>query len=499
MKVFGVIQIDAAAGIQSGALPGISAVPRRASVPLSLRQQQFWFVSRLKGGSEDCHVQTMLRLRGQLDKAVLQSALDGLVAHHELLRTTFAAQDGEPFQKVGRARTGLLLRRDHLTWAVDLEAALSELVRREVEVPFDLELGPLIRARLVRLAVDDHALAITMHHMVSDTWSRNILTRDLSEFYNAIRENCAVRFKVSPVQYADYALWQHRWLSGQALQRQSEYSHRILVGAPAVLELPTDRPRSSRPDYYGGDVEFTLHPVLTDQIKALSRNLNTSLFVMLLSASVLVLARLSCRDELVIGTPGANRAYSEIRLIGLFMNPLALRIDLSSDPTLEILVERGQAAAVGAKAHQDLPSDQMLKLVNSSRTLAHSPIFQGAFACENNVVGPAQLGGLKLECVNPCVRFEQHDLALDVNEVNAECRGRLFYATALLERSTIDRFADNFHQAVSQMDRGFRTRSLVVAEMSRSLECVECERSRSARSMYPGANRRTAQPGGNHD
>ncbi|WP_027515855.1 condensation domain-containing protein [Bradyrhizobium sp. WSM1417] len=392
MKVFGVTQIDAAAGTQSAALPRISAVPRPASVPLSLRQQQFWFVSRLKGGSEDCHVQTMLRLRGQLDEAVLQSALDGLVARHEVLRTTFAAQDGEPFQKVSRARTGLLVRRDHLTGAADLEAALSELVRREVEVPFDLELGPLIRARLVRLAMDDHALVITMHHMVSDTLSRNILTRNLSEFYNAIRENCAGRFKVLPVQYADYALWQHRWLSGQALQRQSDYWHRILAGAPAVLELPTDRPRSSRPVNYGRDVELALHPGLTNQIKALSRNLGTSLFVMLLSASVLVLARLSGRDELVIGTPGANRAYSEIRLIDLFMNPLALRIDLSSDPTLEILVESGQAAVVEANAHQDLPFEQALKLVSSSRTLAHGPIFQVAFACENNVIEPAQLG-----------------------------------------------------------------------------------------------------------
>ncbi|TYL72420.1 condensation domain-containing protein [Bradyrhizobium cytisi] len=444
MKVFGVIQIDAAADTQSAALPRISAIPRPASVPLSLRQQQLWFVSRLKGGSEDCHVHTMLRLRGQLDEAVLQSALDGLVARHEVLRTTFGAQDGEPFQKIGPAHTGLRLRRDHLAGAADLEAALSELVSREVEVPFDLELSPLIRARLVRLAVDDHALVIT-HQMVSDTWSRNILTRDLCELYNAFRENCADRFKVLPVQYADYALWRHRWVSGQVLQRQSECWRRILVGAPAVLELPTGRPRSSRPDHYGGDVEFTRHPVLTDQIKALSRNLGTSLFVMLLSAWVLVLARLSGRDELVIGTPGANRAYCEIEgLIGLFVNPLALRIDLSGDPTLEILVERVQAAAMGAKAHQDLPFEQVLKLVNSSRTLAHSPIFRGAFACENNVIEPAELGGLKLECVNPCVRFAQHDLALTLMRSNAEFRGRLFYATALLERSTIERFADVF-------------------------------------------------------
>ncbi|TIS39158.1 condensation domain-containing protein [Mesorhizobium sp.] len=463
MKLAQTTQINEIDAALLSAAPAVEALPRPSRVPLSFRQHRLWILSHLSGGSVARHIQMVLRLRGELDEAALQSALDGLVARHEVLRTTFGVQDGEPFQRIGPADVGLPLKRNDLTAAADAEPALSELIRHQAQETFDLQVGPLIRGRLVWLDVEDHVLLITMHHMVSDDRSRKILTRELSELYAAAREGRANRLTPLPVQYADYALWQHRWLAGEVLKRQSEYWRQILAGAPTMLKLPTDGPRLAQQDQSGSFVEFVLHKPLMAQLKALSRCHGTTLFVTLLAGWALVLARLSGQDELVIGTLSANRTRSEVAgLIGLFVDTLALRIDLSADPTLAKLLERVNAAALGAHANQDLPFEQVVELVNPP--IAHIPMFQVILGSQNSGAESVKLPGLELEHVRIDDRVAQHDLALDLAEVGEAIRGRLSYATPLFERSTVERFVEYLQQALSQIaaDSGQRAWSVAL-------------------------------------
>ncbi|MER9052327.1 condensation domain-containing protein [Mesorhizobium sp. M0923] len=431
-------------------MPPIEALPRPSRVPLSLSQQGLWLRSRLSGSSDACHIQKGFRLCGGMYKAALYSALNRLVARHELLRTTFEVEDGEPFQRIGPAHVGLALKRDDLTTAADEETALADLILHEAQAALNLEGGPLIRGRLVRLAVDDHVLLITMHNMISDDWSRKILGRELSELYAAVREGRADRLSPLPVQYADYALWQRRWLAGDFLERQAEYWLRTLKGAPAVLKLPTDHPRPAQQGHSGSYVDFVLDEALTAQIKALSRRHGTSLFASLLAGWALVLARLSGQDELVIGTHSANRTRSEIDgLIGLFANTLALRIDLSGDPTLATLLERVYAAALGAQANQDLPFEQVLDLVNPR--IALTSIVHVILTSQDNGAESADLPGFALEHLRVDDRVAQRELMLNLIERGEAIRGRLIYATSLFERSTVERFARHLQQALSQM------------------------------------------------
>ncbi|MGX9181935.1 condensation domain-containing protein [Mesorhizobium sp. BHbdii] len=243
MKVARTIQVNAIDSAPLSAVSPIEALPRPSRVPLSFPQPRFWFLSRLADGRRACHNQMGLRLRHELDEAALQSALNRLVARHEVLRTTFGMEDGEPFQRIGPANVSLPLKRDDLTAAADVETTLGDLMRLEAQAAFDLEAQPLIRGRLVRLAVDHHVLLITTHHIVSDDWSRKVMTRELSELYAAAREGRADRLTPLPVQCADYAPWQRRHLGREVLERQAEYWLRTLAGAPAVLKLPTDPPR----------------------------------------------------------------------------------------------------------------------------------------------------------------------------------------------------------------------------------------------------------------
>ncbi|RUX14208.1 non-ribosomal peptide synthetase, partial [Mesorhizobium sp. M2A.F.Ca.ET.042.01.1.1] len=348
MKRARTIQTNTTAAELSSAVPPVEALPRPSRVHLSF-QQRLWFLLRLAGGSEACHIQIGLQLRGEADEAVLRPALDGLEARHEVLRSTFGLEDGEPFQRVRPTDAGLRLKRDDLRAAADVEVVLKALMSHETQhVVFDLEAGPLIRGWLLRVAMYDHVPLITMHHMVSDRWSRKVLVRELSELYAAAREGRADRLARLVVQYTDHAFWRRRWLTGQVVESQAEYWLRILGPAPAALTLPPNWPRPAQQEFSGRYFEFVLHEPLTTQLKALSRFHGTTLFVALLAGWALMLARPSGQDELVIGTSTTSRMRSESEgLIGFFGNTLALRMDLSGDPTLETLLQRVDATALG--------------------------------------------------------------------------------------------------------------------------------------------------------
>ncbi|WP_287816013.1 condensation domain-containing protein, partial [Pseudomonas sp.] len=336
-----------------------------------------------------------VRLRGHLDGEALKQALDRLVARHESLRTTFVQADQQaPLQHIAAPGSGFHL----VTLQARDEDALAAIVAREAAEPFDLSQGPLVRGCLVRLGEQDHVLLLTLHHIIADGWSAAVLTRELGVLYQAFRQGAPDPLPALAVHYADYAVWQRGWLSGAVLQQQTQYWQQALAGAPALLALPTDRPRPAEQDYRGQRLELSLDASLTASLKALSQRQGTTLFMTVLAAWATVLSRLSGQDDVVIGTPVANRLRAEVQdLIGLFVNTLAIRVDVASTLSVEALLQQVKTTTLAAQAHQDLPFEQVVEALRPQRSLAHTPIFQAMLAWQDTGDQVLNLDGLSLE------------------------------------------------------------------------------------------------------
>ena len=315
----------------------IIRVERGGDLPLSFAQQRLWFLAQMNGGSEAYQIPLGLHLQGKLNRLALQRALDRIVERHEALRTTFATVDGEPVQRIAPVK-GIrfhLLEHD-LRQHEDAQSELQRLIVEEARERFDLQTGPLVRGRLIQMAEEEHALLITMHHIVSDEWSLGMLVRELSTLYSAHVRAEEDPLPELPVQYADYAVWQRKWMQGEVLEAQAEYWRKNLAGAPPLVSLPTDRVRQPRQDHAGATAEFVLEEKLTARLKDLSRTHGTTLYMTILSAWAVLLGRLSNHQDVVIGTPVANRGRSEIEgLIGFFVNTLVLRLNLAGRPTVK--------------------------------------------------------------------------------------------------------------------------------------------------------------------
>ncbi|MFN5567450.1 MAG: condensation domain-containing protein, partial [Bradyrhizobium sp.] len=350
------------AGAARSALPEITPAGRDEVLPLSFAQQRLWFLSRFEGASTAYHIAGGLRLIGRLEREALARALDRIVARHEALRTVFVqGDDGTPVQQVGAVDAGFALSAHDLFGAADAAGELERLAALEASTAFDLERGPLIRGRLVRLVADEHVLLVTMHHIVSDGWSMGVLTRELSQLYAAFVRGEADPLPALAIQYGDYAVWQRRWLSSEALARQGAYWKDALAGAPALLELPWDRPRPPEQNYAGAMVPVRLDAGLTGALKALSQRHGTTLYMTLLAGWAALLSRLSGQEDVVIGSPVANRGRAEIEgLIGFFVNTLAVRVDVSGSPSVSELLARVKAQTVAAQEQQDLPFEQVV-------------------------------------------------------------------------------------------------------------------------------------------
>ncbi|HET7459775.1 MAG TPA: amino acid adenylation domain-containing protein, partial [Longimicrobium sp.] len=432
----------------------IAPVDRGAAIPLSFAQQRLWFLEQLGGTGAAYHIPMRLRLHGELDRGALVRALDRIVARHEVLRTTFPAADGEPAQRIASAGgSGFRLLEHDLHARPDAEDELRRLTRHEASAPFDLERGPLVRGRLVRMAADDHALLLTMHHIVSDGWSAGVLRRELGALYAAFARGEADPLRPLPVQYADYAAWHRRWVGGAVLQAQAEYWTRTLAGAPELLELPADRPRPPRQDFAGALVEVELDEALTAALKSLSRRHDATPFMTLLAGWATVLARLAGQGDVVVGTPSANRARPEVEeLIGFFVNTLPVRVDLSDGPTVAELLRRVKARALEAQRNQDIPFEQVVERVRPARSLAYTPLFQVLFAWQNAPGGDLALPGLAVAGAHVAAAdTAKFDLSLALWEEGGRIVGAVEYATALFDRATVERFAGYLRQALESM------------------------------------------------
>ncbi|HEV2642445.1 MAG TPA: condensation domain-containing protein, partial [Candidatus Elarobacter sp.] len=428
---------------QRSALPAITPVDRDRPLVASFAQQRMWLSAQIEGVSETYHVPLGWRLSGRLDRAALRRALDRLVARHESLRTAFDVVNGEPVQRIDPAERGFGLLEHDLRGRPGAAAELEELVAREASEAFDLQAGPLVRGRLIALSSDEHVLLITMHHILSDGWSVGVLVRELSALYRAYHDGADDPLVPLPVQYADFAAWQRRSLAGETSLEQSAYWRQTLSGAPALLELPTDRPRPVHQNFAGDHVPVELSASLTAQLRAFSLRHGTTLFMTLLAAWGMLLSRLSGQEDVIVGVPVANRTRTEVEgLIGFFVNTLALRLDFSGDPTVGEVLARVKSRTLQAQAHQDLPFEQVVELVNPDRAAAHTPLFQVTFVWQNGGGGDDRLlAGVRSAPVYTASRFSKFDLTLELGEANDRITGGLLYATALFDRATMTRHA----------------------------------------------------------
>ncbi|HEY6926160.1 MAG TPA: amino acid adenylation domain-containing protein, partial [Steroidobacteraceae bacterium] len=472
-------------------------------LPLSWSQERLWFIDQLEGGSAAYHIAGSVRLHGVLDKAALQRALDTIVERHEVLRTTFRLEEGRAIQVIAAVGRFALQERDlrpmadvgagadgearhravAAAWesdnvAVDgmalqrpatvarqnagavacgtdnVAAAVAREASEESSEPFDLTTGPLIRGRLLQLAEDEHVLLVTMHHIVSDGWSIGILLQELSRLYAAYREGRSNPLPQLPIQYADYAQWQRRWLQGEVLQEQLAYWQKHLAGAPELLQLPTDRTRPLVQRYRGGEIAFGLGESLSRRLKELSQQQGTTLFMTLYAGFAVLLSKLSGQQDLVIGTAMANRQRTEVEdLIGFFVNTLALRATLAEGLSVSELLTRVKETTLGAYAHQGTPFEQVVDVLHPRRSLSHSPVFQVMFMLQNAPQSELQLPGLTLSSQALKRTVAQFDLTLSMREVGGEIAGVMNYASDLFEEATIQRWAVYLRRVYEQMVR----------------------------------------------
>ncbi|HEY0637736.1 MAG TPA: amino acid adenylation domain-containing protein, partial [Pseudonocardiaceae bacterium] len=420
--------------------PPLTARERPAVLPLSPAQQRLWLLAGLDGGGTAYNFPLVVRLRGGLDVDALAAAAHDVVARHEVLRTVFGEHDGEPVQRVlpaGEARVPVEVRD---VPGSDLDGVLLEAVR----YPFDLTAEIPLRLTVARLAPDDHAVVLLLHHVATDEWSDRPFLRDLSVAYAARRAGTAPEFPPLPVQYADHALWQREVLGGRddagsPLATQLAYWERTLAGAPEELELPADRPRPARPSFQGAELEFELKPDVAAGLRRVAAATGASMFMVLHAASAALLHRLGAGTDLPIGAPVAGRTDAALDdLVGFFVNTLVLRTDVSGDPTFTELVGRVKETALAAFSHSDVPFEAVVERLNPVRSAGRNPLFQVMVGYHSRAGEEPGLAGLRARWLPVEGRTAKFDLVLAFTEHldtgRVECR--LEYATDLFDRST---------------------------------------------------------------
>ncbi|HEY0735280.1 MAG TPA: amino acid adenylation domain-containing protein, partial [Herpetosiphonaceae bacterium] len=436
-------------------LPNVSLrpYPRSQHLPLSFAQQRLWFLEHLQPHSPMYLIPLAVRLRGALDLAVLERSLSTILERHEVLRTTFAAENGEPFQVIAEPQPLTLQVVDRRALAEqEREAEIQRSVLAETQQPLDLHQGPLLRGRVVRFAADDHVLLLTAHHIVFDGWSYAILTRELIALYTAFSQDQPTPLPQLPLQYVDYALWQREWLSGPVLAQQIAYWRRQLAGVPDVLDLPIDWPRSPVQTSQGATYSFELSQPLSEALQTLSQRENATLFMTTLTAFQVLLSRYSGQHDIVVGTPIAGRTRPELEdLIGFFVNTLVLRADLAGQPTFAELVARVRTVCLDAYTHQDVPFELLVELLQPTRDLSRTPLFQVMFALQNMPRTTLDLPELTLEPVAVEASTAKFDLSLTLSEQPSGLQGVVEYRSDLFAAATIARLVGHYQTLLAAL------------------------------------------------
>jgi amino acid adenylation domain-containing protein len=477
-------------------------VQRRADAryPLSFPQRRLWFIDQLEGGSTQYNMPTALQLSGRVDADALSRALGEIVRRHQVLRTTYADDGGQPVQIVHPPAPFDLQRIDLRDVPGDArERALHERCSEAAGAPFDLARDPMLRACLIRVEEERSVLVITLHHIACDGWSKGVLTRELVALYQDMLHQDAEHGRAASlpelaVQYVDYAQWQASPAYAQRLEQQLDYWRRQLADLPAVHNLRTDRPRPAQQQFDGGLHLHTLDAAMLGRLEALARAHNATLFMALQAAFSLLIGRWSNERTVVVGTPTAGRLQAELEpMVGFFVNTLVLRTELEEGLSFRELLVRARTTALDAFAHQDIPFEMLVERLRPERSLSHSPLFQIAFVLQNNDYGVLQLPGLRVEGLALDGVVNRFDLEVSVGELGGEFAIGWNYATSLFDAATIEAMAASFvlllEGIVRDPDADIHALPLVTEDDRARLARWQC-----APETAPGADGAPLQP-----
>lgn len=421
--------------------------------PLSFSQQRLWFLDKLEPGSHLYNIPAVLRLRGKLNRSALEHSFNEIIKRHEVLRTVFSEADGEGVQIVspeGRIQIESIDLQQ--TNPAERDSVLKEEAIKEAVIPFNLSSGPLLRVTLLEFDSTDHALLVTMHHIVSDNWSTGIFVHEIMQLYSAFVQGKPSPLEPLAVQYADFAAWQRKWFKGKTMDDQIAYWKEQLMGIPPVIEFPLDKPRPAYQTYNGDFLTFSISKERTAELNNLSRKQDVTLFMTLLSAYFVLLHRYAGQDDICVGSPIANRNRKETEaMIGFFVNTLVLRGRLYGNPSFSELLQRTKETTLGAFAHQDLPFETLVEELQPERDMSHSPLFQAMFVLNNAPVDKLELPGLELEVVEVENKTSKFDLILNVFEDENGLHCKIEYNTDLFEAATIERFGRHYQTLLTSI------------------------------------------------
>lgn len=414
--------------------------------PASFAQQRLWFLDQLEPGSPFYNIPQAISIQGDLNVEALRLTFEEIVRRHEALRTTFSVVDGSPIQVIAKSLK-LSLPVIDLTSLTDSDRDVeyARLAAEEAQKPFDLIRGPLVRALLLALSAENHVLLLTIHHIVSDGWSMGVLFRELGLIYEAFAAGKPSPLPELRIQYADYASWQREFLHEDALRTQLDYWRTQLADAPPTLELPKDGQRPAIQRFRGAKVVHHLPLTLTEGLKQLSVNERVTLFMTLLAAFKVLLWRYTNQDDIIVGSPIANRTRAETEdLIGFFVNTLVLRTDLSGNPTFRDVLQRVKKVAVGAYAHQDVPFEKLVEELSPERDPSRNPLFQVSFVLQNATRSQLELSGLTLLPLEIHSGTAKFDLSLSILETPEGLKATWEYDVDLFAAPRIARMVQHF-------------------------------------------------------
>jgi len=430
----------------------IIPVSRDQDLPLSFAQQRLWFLQQLSPDSHSYNLLDALRLEGNLNLLALEQSLSELIRRHEILRTTFPMVEGQPIQRIAPPSTVSLPLEDLQGLSKNEQTEhLQEIAIAFSLKPFNLAKESLVQFKLLKLGFQEYVLLLKMHHIIYDGWSLSIFFGELSQLYAAFVRGLPSPLPELSIQYADFAVWQRQWLTGEVLERQLNYWQKQLQDAPTILELPTDYPRPPIPSFRGDGQVFRLNQDLTQRLKRLSQESGATLFMTLLAAFFVLISRYSGQLDVLVGSPIANRNSSAIeKLMGFFANTLALRGDMSGNPSFLELLERVKQTTLSAYAHQDLPFEMLVEKLQLNRDLSHNPLIQVMFSLQNTPQSEASLSGLKMESLPLSVELKaRFDLEVNFWEVSDRLEAVWCYSTDLFDAPTINQMGQHFQNLLT--------------------------------------------------
>jgi amino acid adenylation domain-containing protein/non-ribosomal peptide synthase protein (TIGR01720 family) len=436
-------------------LPPIQSGAKPAAIPLSYAQQRFWFIDQLQPGGSSYNVPSAVRVEGILYREVLEKSLKEIVRRHESLRTRFISVAGAPQQVIDNETQISLPFVDLASLPSGArEAEAGRIVQKIVAEPFDLGSGPLLRAQLLSLDEQRHVLVVVMHHIISDAWSVGLLEREVSALYGAFIAGQPSPLPDLPVQYPDFSVWQRKHIDNEFLEKKAEYWKHQLADLE-VLELPTDSPRPQLRSESGANAALNFPLDLTGSLKALARQKASTLYMVLLGAFQTLLFRYTGQDDLAIGSPVSGRSRLETeKLIGCFINTLVLRTDLSGGPKFTQLVQRVKEVTLNAFAHQDVPFEKLVEMLQPERDLSRSPLFQALFVLQNAPRSELHFGSARVSSFDLEIHTTKFDLALILGETPSGIAGMLQYRTDLFEAATVERMAGHFQTLLKSIVSG---------------------------------------------